>query len=76
MGNLTAKMVLIPEHLLKCLDSKGFINEVKRRTSPGKSQREAYYELEDEMETYFQKRKFKDFQTFRTLQTRHNKKKP
>lgn len=70
-------MVLIPQELIKCLDTKGFINEVRRRTGPDKSQREAYYELEDEMETYFQKRKFKDFATFRVIQTRHTKhKKP
>lgn len=75
MGHLTEKMVLVPEYLPKCLVTEGFINEVRSRISRFKTQREAYDELEEEMETYFHRRKFKDYQTFRVMQTRFNKRK-
>jgi hypothetical protein len=75
MGNLTEKMCLIPERLLKCLDQVGFINEVKHRISPTVNQFEAYHELEHDMEKYFGKRIYSDYQSFRVIQARHNKRK-
>lgn len=75
MDNVTRKMVLIPEQLLKCLDYKGFIREVQDRIGPTKNQFNAYEDVEADMEKYFGKRKFKDYATFRVIQTRNNKNK-
>lgn len=66
---------MVPEKLLKCLDARGFINEVKSRQSSRVTLREAYTSVESDMETYFGKRKFSDFQSFRVVQSRHNRKK-
>jgi prephenate dehydratase len=76
MGNLTEKMVMIPARLIPCNNTTaGFIAEFHHRLCSAKTQIEVFSEIEDELETYFGKRKFSDFQSFRVLLTRHNKKK-
>jgi hypothetical protein len=68
-------MRMIPEHLIKCLDNVGFINEVQSRVSKSCNLNAAYNDVENEMEHYFGKRKFSDYATFRVILSRHNKKK-
>ena len=66
---------MIPERLLKCLDAKGFINEVQHRISNQKNMLQAYEELENEMQIHFGKRKYSDYATFRVTLSRETKKK-
>lgn len=74
MGHLTEKHRLIPEYLIKCIDSKGFINEVIARTSSTCSLHEAYQSLETDYEQHFGQKKFSDFTSFRVIMYRHRKK--
>lgn len=73
MGNLTEKMRMIPERLIKCLDQTGFIHEVKSRMDGKKTLIEAYNEVENDMEHYFGFRKFSDVSSFRVIMSRHTK---
>ena len=74
MGNLTEKMRMIPERLIKCLDYMGFINEVKSRMDGKKTLLQAYNEVEEDMEHYFGFRKFSDISSFRTIMSRKSNK--
>ena len=75
MGHLTEKMELIPARLIKCHQPEGFIKEVESRIGPGKTQKDAYYELEAEMETYFGSAKYSGYNTFVTIRCRYQKSK-
>lgn len=75
MGNLTEKMRMIPERMIKCLDYMGFINEVKNRMDGRKSLIQAYNEVEDDMEKYFGFRKFSDISSFRVIMSRKSRRK-
>lgn len=66
-------MVMVPEYLLKCLDQRGFINEVKNRVGPSVRLFQAYEDVEYEMEKYFGKRKYKDFGSFQVVLFRDRK---
>lgn len=74
MGNLTEKMVLIPECLIKCTTTLGFISEVKNRACKAKSIKQAYHDVEEDFQTYFGFRKYSDFNSFRVIYTRYRKK--
>ena len=75
MGTLTTKMVLIPEHLLKCLVPRGFIREVEERVGPHQNLLQSYEEVEGEMLRYFGKRMYSDYGSFRVMQNRFKRKK-
>lgn len=71
---MTEKMRLIPERLIKCLENPGFIREVRDRMNSSKNKFNAYEDVEADMERYFGRRKFKDFASFRVIETRFNAK--
>jgi hypothetical protein len=75
MGNLTEKMRLVPEHLIPCVTSEGFFQEIIRRWQSPKSLMDTYEELEYDYETHFRQRKFSSFSSFRVMFYRYIKQK-
>lgn len=71
---MTEKMRLIPERMLKCLTPEGFISEVRDRISSNKNKFSAYEDVEADYEKHFGQRKYSDYLTFRSIESRLNKK--
>lgn len=67
------EMILIPRKSLELLNTEGFILAVEEKLSRTSTVKEAYELTEQEMENYFEKRKFSDFKTFATIRYRRNK---
>ena len=75
MANVTEKLRMVPDRLIKCLERDGFIEEVNSRVSSSKSQSQAFNEVAHEVEKHFDKKMYSDYQSFRVINSRYNKSK-